>query len=42
MVKFYVVVDETGTVASIHHKRPSLLQQPSVDAARRWKFRPTM
>ena len=43
MVKVYVVVDETGTVASIQRTSgPSLLQQAAVDAARRWKFRPTM
>ena len=43
MVKVYVVVDETGTVASIQKTSgPSLLQQAAVEAARRWKFRPTM
>ena len=43
MVKVYLVVDETGTVASIQKTSgPSLLQQAAVEAARRWKFRPTM
>lgn len=43
MVKVYVVVDETGTVASIQRTSgPMLLQQAAVEAARRWKFRPTM
>jgi protein TonB len=38
-----VVVDETGAVASIQKTSgPSLLQQAAVEAARRWKFRPTM
>lgn len=43
MVRVYVVVDETGTVASVQRTSgPSLLQQAAVEAARRWKFRPTM
>lgn len=43
IVKVYVVVDETGKVASIQQTSgPSLLQQAAVDAVRRWKFRPTL
>jgi TonB family protein len=43
IVKVYVVVDETGTVASIQRTSgPSMLQQAAMEAARRWKFRPTL
>jgi TonB family protein len=42
-VKVYLVIDETGAVASIKHTSgPPLLQPAAAEAARRWKFRPTM
>lgn len=42
-VKVTLVIDETGAVASIKHTSgPPLLQPAAAEAARRWKFRPTM
>lgn len=43
MVKVTLVIDETGQVASVKHTSgPPLLQPAAAEAARRWKFRPTM
>jgi TonB family protein len=43
VVKVVLVIDETGTVASIKHTSgPPLLQPAAAEAARRWKFQPTM
>lgn len=43
IVTVYVEVDQTGTVSTAQSTSgPALLRQAAVDAARRWKFRPTM
>jgi TonB family protein len=43
VVKVYLEIDETGTVASIQRTDgPALLRQAATEAARRWKFRPTV
>lgn len=43
IVKVTLVIDETGEVASVKHTSgPPLLQPAAAEAARRWKFRPTM
>ena len=43
IVRVYLLIDEKGAVASIERTSgPAMLQQAAVDAARRWKFRPTV
>lgn len=43
VVTVYVVVDEKGQVETVERASgPSLLQRPATDAARRWRFRPTL
>ena len=43
IVKVYLEIDENGAVASVHRTDgPQLLKQAASDAARRWKFRPTV
>lgn len=43
VVRVYLVVDEKGAVASIERTSgPMMLQQAAMEAARRWKFRPTV
>jgi TonB family protein len=43
VVKVYLEIDETGAVASVQRTDgPPLLRQAAVDAARRWKFHPTV
>ena len=43
MVTVYLTVDENGSVASVEGSiGPQLLQQPAMEAARRWKFKPTV
>lgn len=43
IVKVYLEIDEKGTVASIQRTDgPALLRQAATEAARRWKFRPTV
>lgn len=43
IVKVYLEIDEKGTVATVHRTDgPQLLRQAATDAARRWKFRPTV
>jgi TonB family protein len=43
VVRVYLVVDEKGAVASIERTSgPTMLQQAAMEAARRWKFRPTV
>lgn len=43
VVKVYLEIDEKGTVATVQHTDgPQLLKQAATDAARRWKFRPTL
>lgn len=42
-VKVYLEVDETGAVKAVQRADgPQLLRQAATDAARRWKFRPTV
>jgi TonB family protein len=42
-VKVYLEIDETGAVKSVQRTDgPQLLRQAATDAARRWKFRPTV
>jgi TonB family protein len=42
-VKVTLVIDETGAVASVKHTSgPPLLQPAAAEAARRWKFQPTL
>ncbi|HVF87375.1 MAG TPA: energy transducer TonB [Pyrinomonadaceae bacterium] len=43
MVTVYLLVDEKGAVQSVQRASgPAQLQQSATDAARRWKFRPTL
>jgi TonB family protein len=43
VVKVYLEIDETGTVTSVQRTDgPALLRQAATEAARRWKFRPTV
>lgn len=43
VVTVYLVIDESGTVASIPRVNgPQLLRQAAQEAARRWRFRPTL
>lgn len=43
VVKVYLEIDETGAVKSVQRTDgPQLLRQAASDAARRWKFRPTV
>jgi protein TonB len=43
IVKVYLEIDENGAVASVQRTDgPQLLKQAASDAARRWKFRPTV
>ena len=43
VVKVYLEIDETGAVKSVQKTDgPQLLRQAATDAARRWKFRPTV
>lgn len=43
VVTVHLVVDEKGSVAAIQRASgPQLLQQAATEAARRWKFRPTL
>jgi TonB family protein len=43
VVTVYLEVDENGAVATVHRTNgPQLLRQAAEDAARRWKFRPTV
>jgi TonB family protein len=43
VVKVYLEIDENGTVVSVQRTDgPKLLTQAATDAARRWKFRPTL
>jgi TonB family protein len=43
VVKVYLEIDETGAVAAVQRSDgPQLLKQAAADAARRWKFRPTV
>jgi TonB family protein len=43
VVKVYLEIDEKGTVATVQRTDgPQLLKQAATDAARRWKFRPTI
>lgn len=43
VVTVYVVVDEKGQVEAVERTNgPALLQRPATDAARRWRFRPTL
>jgi TonB family protein len=43
IVKVYLEIDENGAVASVQRSDgPQLLKQAATDAARRWKFRPTV
>jgi len=42
-VTVYLVVDEKGEVESVHRVQgPAQLQQAAIEAARRWKFNPTV
>lgn len=43
VVTVYLEVDEKGSVTTVHRSNgPQLLKQAAEDAARRWKFRPTV
>ena len=43
VVTVYIEVDENGKVTSVHRTNgPEVLKQPAEDAARRWKFKPTV
>ena len=43
VVTIYLEIDEKGSVVAIHRTDgPQLLRQAAVDAARRWKFKPTI
>ena len=43
IVKVYLEIDETGAVKTVQGSEgPQLLRQAASDAARRWKFRPTI
>jgi protein TonB len=43
VVTVYLEVDENGKVTTVHRTNgPTLLKQPAEDAARRWKFKPTV
>ena len=43
VVTVYLEVDENGKVSTVHRTNgPEVLKQPAEDAARRWKFKPTV
>jgi TonB family protein len=43
VVVVYLVIDETGAVAAVQNTSgPVVLRQAAVDAAKRWKFKPTV
>lgn len=43
VVTVYLEVDENGSVSTVHRTNgPQLLRQAAEDAARRWKFKPTV
>ncbi|HVG32978.1 MAG TPA: TonB family protein [Pyrinomonadaceae bacterium] len=43
IVRVYLEVDETGTVVTVQRTDgPQLLRQAAADAARKWKFKPTL
>jgi len=43
VVTVYLEIDQNGSVATVHRTNgPQLLRQAAEDAARRWKFRPTV
>lgn len=43
IVRVYLEIDETGTVVTVQRTDgPQLLRQAAADAARKWKFKPTL
>jgi protein TonB len=43
IVTVYLEIDENGAVKTVHRTNgPQLLRQAAEDAARRWKFKPTV